>query len=98
LRDGVAGNNAFHFARHRIGRDHYSVRIRDGIDAADIIKSRSNNPFVFLTAYADKKTFAQAKIFEPSEHISKPVDNKQMGAATELALNKHIAIGNPQVL
>ena len=61
----------------------------DGIQAAEKIKAISDLPVVYLTAYADEKTLARAKISGPSEYVPKPVKKKQMHDAIELALHKH---------
>ncbi len=60
----------------------------DGIEAAEIIKSKIEVPIVFLTAYADDKTIQRAKITEPYGYIVKPLDEREMHSAVEIALYK----------
>jgi putative two-component system response regulator len=60
----------------------------DGIEAADEIKKIANIPVVYLTAFADEKTLSRAKITDPSGYVLKPMDNKQLHVAIELALHR----------
>jgi HD-GYP domain-containing protein (c-di-GMP phosphodiesterase class II) len=43
---------------------------------------------VYLTSYADDKTFGRAKLTGPSGYILKPVEKRQLHVAIELALHK----------
>ncbi|MEE9389953.1 MAG: HD domain-containing phosphohydrolase [Candidatus Aminicenantaceae bacterium] len=61
----------------------------DGIEAASIISSRLDIPVVYLTAHADNKTLARAKITEPFGYILKPFDDKELQTNIEMALYKH---------
>jgi putative two-component system response regulator len=61
----------------------------DGIQAANKIKALSGTPVVYLTSYADDKTFGRAKLTGPSGYILKPVEKKQLHVAIELALHRH---------
>jgi PAS domain S-box-containing protein len=61
----------------------------DGIEAASEIRSRLDIPVVYLTAHADKKTLARAKITEPFGYILKPFDDKDLQTNIEMALYKH---------
>jgi putative two-component system response regulator len=60
----------------------------DGIQAAEKIKATADIPVVYLTAYADEKTFGRAKISGPSGYILKPVEKKQLQVTIELALQR----------
>jgi response regulator RpfG family c-di-GMP phosphodiesterase len=60
----------------------------DGIQAAEKITALSGTPVVYLTSYADDKTFGRAKLTAPSGYILKPVEKKQLHVAIELALHK----------
>lgn len=60
----------------------------DGIQAAEKIRALSGTPVVYLTAYADDKTFGRAKLTGPSGYILKPVEKKQLQVTIELALNR----------
>ncbi|MFC1897942.1 PAS domain S-box protein [Candidatus Cloacimonadota bacterium] len=46
-------------------------------------------PVVFLTAYADKKRIAQAKITKPFGYLLKPFRERELLATIEMALYKH---------
>lgn len=61
----------------------------DGITSAEIIQSRFNVPVIYLTAYSDKKTLQRAKITEPFGYILKPLEERQLQIAIEMALYKH---------
>ena len=60
----------------------------DGIAAAEKITALSGTPVVYLTSYADDKTFGRAKLTGPSGYILKPVGKKQLHIAIELALHR----------
>jgi putative two-component system response regulator len=60
----------------------------DGITAAEKITALSGTPVVYLTSYADDKTFGRAKLTGPSGYILKPVEKKQLHVAIELAMHK----------
>ena len=59
----------------------------DGIQAAERITALSGAPVVYLTSYADDKTFGRAKLTGPSGYILKPVEKKQLHVTLELALH-----------
>ena len=61
----------------------------DGIEAASQIHSRFNIPVVYLTAFADKKTFERAKFTEPFGYIVKPFTDRELHTAVEMAIYKH---------
>jgi CheY-like chemotaxis protein len=60
-----------------------------GIDAASQIRTRYNIPIVFLTAYSDEATIAQAKLAEPYGYLPKPFDTRTLGTTIEIALHSH---------
>jgi putative two-component system response regulator len=60
----------------------------DGIKAAEKIAALFGTPVVYLTSYADDKTFGRAKLTGPSGYILKPVEKKQLHVAIELALHR----------
>ncbi len=60
----------------------------DGIEAAEEIKAIEDIPVVYLTAYADEETLHRAKISGPSAYVLKPVEEKQLQVAVELALHR----------
>lgn len=60
----------------------------DGIEAADMIRSFSNIPIIFLTAYSDEKILERAKITEPFGYIIKPFKERELQINIEIALYK----------
>ena len=60
-----------------------------GIQAADVIREKSNIPVVFLTAYADENTIDKAKSAIPYGYIVKPFKENEVIATIEMALNKY---------
>ena len=60
----------------------------DGIEAADKIHAL-DIPVIFLTAYADQKTFERAKLSAPYGYIVKPFDERLMNITIDMALFKH---------
>lgn len=60
----------------------------DGIDMARTIQSERDVPVVFLTAYSDEVTVSRAKEVAPYGYIIKPVDNRELQIAIEMALYK----------
>jgi len=60
----------------------------DGIQAAEKITALTNTPVVYLTSYADDKTFGRATLTGPSGYILKPVEKKQLHVTIELALQR----------
>ncbi|MGH7807642.1 MAG: PAS domain S-box protein, partial [Thermodesulfobacteriota bacterium] len=63
----------------------------DGIEAAEQIRTRFDIPFVYLTGYADNKTFRRAKITEPFLYLLKPFQKRELHTAIEMAIYKHMA-------
>lgn len=61
----------------------------DGITASLEIKKESNIPVIFLTANADDKTIAEAKLVEPHGYILKPFDEVDIKTTIEMAIHKH---------
>ncbi|MGH1387382.1 LytR/AlgR family response regulator transcription factor [Kordia sp.] len=58
----------------------------DGIDLATIIKTNYEIPFIFLTSNTDNHTIERAKKTNPYAYILKPINDKQISVAIELAL------------
>jgi len=62
----------------------------DGIQAAERIRARFNIPVVYLTAYADDSTVQRAKMTAPYGYLLKPFNERELHAAIEMALYKHM--------
>ena len=60
----------------------------DGIETARQIRSISNIPVVYLTAYSDKNILERAKITEPFGYILKPFNERELQINIEIALYK----------
>ncbi len=61
----------------------------DGIQAAEIIRSRYRIPVIYLTAYSDETTLRRAKITEPFGYILKPFEERELRTSIEIALYRH---------
>jgi PAS domain S-box-containing protein len=61
----------------------------DGIEASRQIRSLSNIPVVYLTAYCDDTILDRAKITEPFGYIMKPFREIDLRINIEIALYKH---------
>jgi len=61
----------------------------DGIAAAQRIRGELDIPVIYLTAHSDSATLASAKITEPFGYVLKPLDERELATAIEMALYKH---------
>jgi PAS domain S-box-containing protein len=61
----------------------------DGIDAAQIIRSRFDIPVIFLTAFADDQLMKRAKAVRPLGYILKPFNENQITATISVALHNN---------
>lgn len=62
---------------------------RDGIDTAELMRTRFGVPVVYLTAYADDATLSRAKRTQPYGYLLKPVKVEELRSTIEMALYKH---------
>ncbi|MDI6886385.1 MAG: response regulator [archaeon] len=62
----------------------------DGIEAAEQIHARFDIPVIYLTAYADETTVQRAKMTAPYGYLLKPFNERELHAAIEMALYKHM--------
>lgn len=60
----------------------------DGIDAAEKIMVESGTPLIFLTGHSNEELLARAKQTNPLGYILKPLDERQIISAIEIALNR----------
>ncbi|MGN7612984.1 response regulator [Magnetococcales bacterium HHB-1] len=59
----------------------------DGVQAAIEIKRRQPHiPIIYLTALTDQETFKRAKLSEPSQYLSKPIEEGALERGIDLAL------------
>ncbi|MBD3324536.1 PAS domain S-box protein [candidate division KSB3 bacterium] len=63
----------------------------DGIEAAERIQARRRVPVLYLTAYDSDSTLSRAKLTNTSAYLLKPVRERELRIAIELALEKHQA-------
>jgi len=61
----------------------------DGVQAADLIHSRTGLPIVYLSAYADEETLQRAKVTQPFGYIIKPFEDRALNTAMEMACYRH---------
>jgi PAS domain S-box-containing protein len=61
----------------------------DGIEAADIIRTRLGIPVVYLSAHADPRTLDRAKLTRPSGYLVKPFSKEEIQSTIEMALYRH---------
>ncbi len=61
----------------------------DGIEAAEIIRSRHDIPVVYLTSYSDDDLRERAKRTQPLGFILRPFSEKELRNTIEFALYKH---------
>jgi PAS domain S-box-containing protein len=61
----------------------------DGIAAALAIRERFALPVIFLTAFAENETLAQAKLSEPCGYVIKPFTERELHTVVQMALHKH---------
>ncbi|MBA3848811.1 MAG: hypothetical protein C0502_02300 [Opitutus sp.] len=60
-----------------------------GIETAARLRATSTAPVVFLSAYSDTATVADAVRTGPFGYVAKPVDEGELRATIEVALHKH---------
>jgi CheY-like chemotaxis protein len=58
----------------------------DGVQAAEAIRSACPCPVIYVTAHADQVTLDRAKDTEPAGYIRKPINERELYAAIEIAL------------
>ena len=61
----------------------------NGIETAEKIRAHYDIPLIYLTAYADLDTLNRAKLTEPLGYILKPLDNRELQSAIEMAVYRH---------
>lgn len=63
----------------------------DGVEAAAHIRKLLQIPVIFLTAYSEDTTLERAKATEPYGYLIKPLVERDLRIAIEMALHKHQA-------
>jgi PAS domain S-box-containing protein len=62
---------------------------REGIAAAETIRTRHALPVVYVTALVDAATLTLAKITHPFGYVTKPFELRELRVAIEIALHNH---------
>jgi PAS domain S-box-containing protein len=63
--------------------------LRDGIQAAELLRDQFRLPVVFLTAHADEATLRRARKTAPYGYVVKPFKMSDLRTAVEIALERH---------
>ncbi len=61
----------------------------DGIETTELIHQEKDVPVIYLTAYADDKTFQRAKLSDPFGYILKPFQDRELDITIQTILRKH---------
>jgi signal transduction histidine kinase/CheY-like chemotaxis protein len=61
----------------------------DGIETAQRIRETYHIPVIYLTAHADDKTMSRALVTDPFGYVCKPLKDRELLGAVEIALYKH---------
>ncbi len=61
----------------------------DGVEAAEQITELYGTPIIYLTIFSDNETLSRAKVSGPYGFLLKPVDERDLRSAIEVALYKH---------
>ncbi|MFP4460332.1 MAG: ATP-binding protein [Candidatus Zixiibacteriota bacterium] len=61
----------------------------DGIEAAEIIKSKFDIPVIYITGFADSETLERSKTSFPFGYILKPVNERELHTTIEMGLYRH---------
>ena len=59
---------------------------RDGVEVASIINQNYDIPFIFITAYSDKRTLDRAKVTNPCGYIVKPYKTSDLHTTLTIGL------------
>ncbi|MFP4375587.1 MAG: response regulator [Spirochaetales bacterium] len=68
------------------------IRLRgemDGVETAELVKSRFELPVILLTAFGDEETLQRAKLAQPFAFILKPIDEQELRNAIVISLYRH---------
>ncbi len=60
----------------------------DGIETAELIHQQMDVPVIYLTAYADEKTFERAKLSDPFGYLLKPFQERDLDLTIRTVLQK----------
>jgi len=60
----------------------------DGIETAELIHQQMDVPIIYLTAYADERTFERAKLSDPFGYLLKPFQERDLDLTIRTVLQK----------
>lgn len=60
----------------------------DGIETAELIHQQMDVPVIYLTAYADERTFERAKLSDPFGYLLKPFQERDLDLTIRTVLQK----------
>ncbi len=63
----------------------------DGVSAAEQIRKKYSIPVIYLTAFGNQVIMERAKVTEPYGYILKPIHERELHIAIEMALYRHRA-------
>jgi len=61
----------------------------DGIEATAQVQAKIDIPVIYITAFDDESTLQRALITSPYNYLSKPVNEKTLSSAIEIAMHRH---------
>lgn len=64
----------------------------DGIQTARRIRALYDIPIIYVTTHSDEKTLQEAKLAEPDGYVLKPIDERELRIAVEIALQAHAKV------
>lgn len=62
---------------------------KDGIETAQLLRSRFRTPIVYLSAHSDEAMIMRAKTTEPDGYLLKPIKTSELRGVIEIAIYKH---------
>lgn len=71
---------------------------KDGIQVAEVIRSKYDIPFIFLTALSDKGTLERAKDVRPSGYIVKPFKASDLETSISIGMSNYEMRHHPKEL
>lgn len=69
-----------------------------GIRLAHYLQNNYSIPFIFISGYSDEITLKNAKLYKPATFITKPIIEKQLLAAVEMALPEQNIVKTKSIL
>jgi PAS domain S-box-containing protein len=64
----------------------------NGIETGRRIRALYDIPIIYVTTHSDEKTLQKAKLVEPDGYVLKPIDERELRIAIEIALRTHAKV------